>query len=43
MKQAKLRWLQNPSQVNGDNIDNIRHEASRTFRTKKKGISEKQN
>jgi hypothetical protein len=42
-KQAKLQWLQNPSQVNGDNMDNIRCEASRTFRTKKKGISEKQN
>jgi hypothetical protein len=35
-KQAKLHWLQNPSQVNGDNMDNVRHEA-RTFRTKKKG------
>jgi hypothetical protein len=35
-KQAKLQWLQNPSQVNGDNMDNVRHEC-RTFRTKKKG------
>jgi hypothetical protein len=35
-KQAKLQWLQNPSQVHGDNMDNARHEASRTFRTKKK-------
>jgi hypothetical protein len=35
-KQAKLQWLQNPSQVNGDNLDNVRHEASRTFRTKKR-------
>jgi hypothetical protein len=35
-KQAKLQWLQNPSQVNGDNMDNIRREASRTFRTKKR-------
>jgi hypothetical protein len=42
-KQAKLQWLQNPSQVNGDNMDNVRCEASRTFRTKKMGISEKQN
>jgi hypothetical protein len=42
-KQAKLQWLQNPSQVNGDNMDNVRREASRTFRTKQKGISEKQN
>jgi hypothetical protein len=42
-KQAKLQWLQNPSQVNGDNMDNVRREASRTFRTKKQGISETQN
>jgi hypothetical protein len=42
-KQAKLQWLQNPSQVNRDNMDNVRREASRTFRTKKKRISEKQN
>jgi hypothetical protein len=35
--------MQNPSKVNGDNMDNIRPEASRNFRTKKKGISEKQN
>jgi hypothetical protein len=34
-KQAKLQWLQNPSQVNGDNMDNVRREANRTFRTKK--------
>jgi hypothetical protein len=37
-KQAKLQWLQNPSQVNGDNTDNVRCEASRTFRTKKGNI-----
>jgi hypothetical protein len=36
-KQAKLQWLQNPSQASGDNMDNVRREASRTFRTKKKG------
>jgi hypothetical protein len=36
-KQAKLQWLQNPSKVNGDNMDNVRRDASRTFRTKKKG------
>jgi hypothetical protein len=22
-KQAKLQWLQNPSQTNGDSVDNI--------------------
>jgi hypothetical protein len=35
-KHAKLHWLQNPSQVNGDNMDNVRREASRTFRIKKR-------
>jgi DNA repair ATPase RecN len=35
-QQAKLQWLQNLNQVNGDNMDNIRCEASRTFRTKKR-------
>jgi hypothetical protein len=35
-KQAKLQWLQNQSQVNGNNMDNVRREASRTFRIKKK-------
>jgi hypothetical protein len=34
-KQAKLQWLQNISQMNGDNMDNVRPEASRTFRTKR--------
>jgi hypothetical protein len=24
-KQAKLQWLQNPSQINGDNLQNLRH------------------
>jgi hypothetical protein len=35
-KQDKLQWLQNPSQVNGDNMDNVKREASRTFRTIKR-------
>jgi hypothetical protein len=34
-KQAKLQWLQNPSQINGDNLQNSRCENSRTFRKKK--------
>jgi hypothetical protein len=29
--------------MNGDNINNVRHEASRTFRIKGGGISERQN
>jgi hypothetical protein len=35
-KQAKIQWLQNPNQSNGDNLNNIRREASRHFRNKKK-------
>jgi hypothetical protein len=35
-KQAKLQWLQDPSEVNGDNQNNVRREASRYFRNKKK-------
>jgi hypothetical protein len=34
-KQAKLQWLQNPRQMNGDNMNNLRQESSRTFRNKK--------
>jgi prefoldin subunit 5 len=29
-----LQWLQDPSEINGDNINNVRHEASRHFRNK---------
>jgi hypothetical protein len=35
-KQAKLQWLQDPSKINGDNLNNIRHETSRHFRNKKR-------
>jgi hypothetical protein len=35
-KQAKLWWLQNPSQISGDNLQNLRCETSRTFRNKKR-------
>jgi hypothetical protein len=34
-KQAKLQWLQDPSEINGDNLNNVRCEASRQFRNKK--------
>jgi hypothetical protein len=34
-KQAKLQWLQDPSEINGDNLNDERHEASRYFRDKK--------
>jgi hypothetical protein len=35
-KQAKLQRLQDPSEINGDNLNNVRREASRHFRNKKK-------
>jgi hypothetical protein len=35
-KQAKLQWLQDPSEVNGDHLNNIRRDASRHFRNKKR-------
>jgi hypothetical protein len=34
-KQAKLQWLQDPSEVNGDNLRIVIREASRYFRNKK--------
>jgi hypothetical protein len=35
-KQAKTQWLQDPSQINVDNLNNVRRDASRHFRNKKK-------
>jgi hypothetical protein len=35
-KQAKLQWLQDSSEINGDNLNNIRCETSRHFRNKKR-------
>ena len=35
-KQAKLQWIEDPSQSNVDNLNNVRSEASRHFRNKKK-------
>jgi hypothetical protein len=35
-KQATLQWLQDPSEINGDNLNNVNHEASRHFRNKKR-------
>jgi hypothetical protein len=35
-KQAKLQWLQDSNVVNGDNLHNVRREASRHFRNKKR-------
>ena len=35
-KQAKMQWIQDPSQSNADNLNNVRREASRHFKNKKK-------
>jgi hypothetical protein len=35
-KQAKLQWLQDPCEINGDNLKNVRRETSRHFRNKKR-------
>jgi hypothetical protein len=33
-KQAKLKWLQDPSEIKGENLNNVRREANRDFRGK---------
>jgi hypothetical protein len=33
-KQVKLQWLKDPGEIKGDNLNNIRCEASRHFRNK---------
>jgi molybdopterin synthase catalytic subunit len=35
-KQAKLQWLQDPGEVNEENLSDVRQEASRRFRNKKR-------
>jgi hypothetical protein len=30
-KQAKLQWLQDPSEINGDNLNNVGREIQQTF------------
>jgi len=37
-KRVKLQWLQDPSQINADNLNNVKHEASRYFRNKTENI-----
>jgi len=37
-KQTKMQWLQNPSQSNADNLNNVRSDASRHFRNKRRHI-----
>ena len=34
-----MKWLQDPSQSNVDNLNNVRRDASRHFRHKKEEIS----
>jgi hypothetical protein len=36
-KQAKMQWIQDTRQSNVDNMNNVRRDASRYFRNKKKG------
>jgi hypothetical protein len=38
-KQAKLQWLQEPSEANEDNLSDARREASRNFRNEKRQYS----
>jgi hypothetical protein len=35
-KQAKLQWLQDPSEVNEDNLSDVSREASRYFMNKER-------
>jgi uncharacterized phage infection (PIP) family protein YhgE len=38
-----LQWLRDPSEINGDNLNNIRCEASRHFRNKRECLKYKIN
>ena len=47
-RQAKMQWIHDPGQSNVDNLNNVRREAGRHFRNKKKaylkaGIEELEN
>jgi hypothetical protein len=35
-KQAKMQWMQDPSQSNAENLNKVRRDASRHLRNKKK-------
>jgi hypothetical protein len=43
LKQTKLQWLQDPSEINGDNLNNVRCETSDIFGEENEGISEREN
>jgi hypothetical protein len=34
--QSKLQWLQDPGEIHGDNLNNVRRGASRHFRDKRR-------
>jgi hypothetical protein len=36
VKEAKFQRLQDPSEINGDNLNNVRYDAIRHFRNKKR-------
>jgi hypothetical protein len=42
-KQAKLQWLQDPSEANEDNLSDVRREASRHFRKKREYLKDRIN
>jgi hypothetical protein len=42
-KQAKLWWLQEPREINGDNLNNVRHETSRHLRNLREYLKDKIN
>jgi hypothetical protein len=42
-KQTKLQWLQDPSEISGDNLNNVRREDSKYFRKKKEDLKDKIN
>jgi hypothetical protein len=37
-KQTKLHWLQEPCEINEDNLNNVKHEAGRCFKKKRENI-----
>jgi hypothetical protein len=37
-KRSKLQWLEDPSEINGNNVNNVRLEVSRQFRKNKKNV-----
>jgi hypothetical protein len=35
-ERSQMKWLQDPSQINGDNLSNVRREVRRNFRKRKR-------